>query len=122
MYALEEYLAAVVLAIVLAFAGTAIVLAVLLTLHKEDSLFDGAFATDSFALPPLWPRLWVLMTIVERWQRLSVSSHQKVKRVLRRLHMGLRANIQWKTFSGRIVKEIFTRAHAGKDRIGRLMP
>jgi hypothetical protein len=121
VYVLEEYLAVIVLAIVLGIAAMAI-LALVLTLHEEDQLFDHALLRGSFALPPSWPRLWPLMKIVETWQGLSVGSSQKVKRVLRRLHIGPRADSQWKTFSGRIVKEIFARTDAAKDRTGRLMP
>jgi hypothetical protein len=121
MFVLEEYLAVIVLAVVVSFAGALIVL-LLLTLGKEARFFDKALSGGNFAMPPSWPRLWPLMKIVETSQRLSVSSSQKVKRVLRRLHIGARANSQWKTFSGRIVKEIFTRTPAAKDRRGRLMP
>lgn len=121
MFVLEEYLAVIVLAVVVSFAGALIVL-LLLTLDKETRFFDKALSARSFAMPPSWPRLWPLMKIVETSQRLSVSSSQKVKRVLRRLHIGPRANSQWKTFSGRIVKQIFTGTDAAKDRRGRLMP
>jgi hypothetical protein len=121
MFVLEEYLAVIVLAVVVSFAGSLIVL-LLLTPNEEARFFDKALSAGSFAMPPSWPRLWPLMKIVETWQRLSVDSSQEVKRVLRRLHIGPRANTQWKTFSGRIVKEIFTRKDAAKDRTGRLMP
>jgi hypothetical protein len=121
MYVVEEYLAAIILAVVVSFAGALIVL-LLLTLDEEARFFDKALSAGSFAMPPAWPRLWPLMKIVETSQRLSVSSSQKVKRVLRRLHIGPRANSQWETFSGRIVKEIFTRTDAAEDRTGRLMP
>jgi hypothetical protein len=108
MYVVEEYLAAIVLAIGVSFAGWVILL-VLAALHEEGHFLDRALSAGSFAMPPSWPRLWPLMKIVETSQRLSVSSSQKAKRVLRRLHIGPRANSQWKTFSGRIVKEIFKR-------------
>jgi len=121
MFVLEEYLAVIALAVVVSFAGALIVL-LLLTLDKEARFFDKALSAGSFAMPLSWPRLWALMKIVETWQRLSVSSSQKVKRVLGRLHIGPRANSQWKTFSGRIAEEIFTRKDAAKDRTGRLMP
>jgi len=121
MYVLEEYLAAVILTVVVSFAGALIVL-LLLTLDKEARFFDKALSAGNIARPPSWPRLWPLMKIVETSQRLSVSSSQKAKRVLRRLHIGPWANSQWKTFSGRIVKEIFTRTDAVKHRTGRLMP
>lgn len=121
MFVLEEYLAVIVLAVVVSFAGALVVL-LLLTLDEEPRFFKKALSTASFAMPPAWPRLWALVKVVETWQRLSVSSSQKVKRVLRRLHIGPRANSQWKTFSGRIVKEIFARTDTAKDRTGRLMP
>ena len=121
MFVLEEYLAVIVLAVAVSWAGALIVL-LLLTLDEEARFFDKALSAGSFAMPPAWPRLWALMKIVETWQRLSVSSSQKVKRVLGRLHIAPRANSQWKTFSGRIVKEIFTRTDAVKHRTGRLMP
>jgi len=118
---LEEYLAAIILAIALGIEGM-VIRALVLTRHQEGQLFDRALLTGSFALPPAWPGAWPLMKIVETSQRLSVSSSQKAKRGLRRLHIGPRANSQWKTFSGRIVKEIFTRTDEAKDRTGRLMP
>jgi len=121
MFVLEEYLAVIVLAVVVSFAGSMILLLVL-TLQEEKQFLDRGLFTARFVMPPSWPRLWALMKIVETWQRLSVRSPQKVKRVLRRLHIGPRANSQWKTFSVRIVKEIFTRTDAAKDRTGRLMP
>jgi hypothetical protein len=121
MYVLEEYLAVIVLAVVVSFAGSLAVV-LLLTPNEEARFFGKALSTGSFAMPPSWPRLWPLMKIVETSQRLSVGSSQKVKRVLGQLHIGPRANSQWKTFSGRIVKEIFTRTDAAKDRTGRLMP
>ena len=121
MFVLEEYLAVIVLAVVLSFAGALIVL-LLSTLDKEAGFFDKALSAGSFAMPPSWPRLWPLTKIVETSQKLSVSSSQKVKRALQRLHIGPWANSWWKTFSGRIVKEIFTRTDAAKDRRGRLMP
>jgi len=121
MFVLEEYLAVIVLAVVVSFGG-ALIVVLLLTLNEEARFFGKALSTGSFAMPPSWPRLWPLMKIVETSQRLSVSSSEKVKRLLRRLHIGPRANSQWKTFSGRTVKEIFTRTDAAKDRTGRLMP
>jgi hypothetical protein len=121
MFVLKEYLVVIVLAVVVSFAGSLIVL-LLLTLNEEARFLHKALSTGSFAMLPAWPRLWPLMKIAETSQRLSVSSSQKIKRVLRRLHIGPRANSQWKTFSGRIVKEIFTRTDAAKDRTGRLMP
>ena len=84
MYVLEEYLAVIVLAIVLGIAATAI-LALVVGLHEEERLFDRVLLTGSLALPHSWPKLWAVMKIAERWQRFSVSSSQKARRVFRRL-------------------------------------
>jgi hypothetical protein len=121
MYVLEEYLAAIVLAIGLGIAGMAILVLVLMV-HEEDRLLDRALLTGTFALPHSWPKLWAVMKIAERGQRFSVSSSQKARRVFRRLDIVSRAGNLCKAASGRIVKEIFTRTDAAKDRTGRLMP
>lgn len=93
-------------------------LALLLMLRGEDRLFDPDLVTDIIALPPSWPNLWVVMKIVERWQRYSVSSSQKARRVFRRLDIVSWAANSCKAASGRIGKEI----RAVKDRTGRLIP
>lgn len=82
MYVLEEYLAVIVLAIVLGIAATAI-LALVVGLHEEERLFDRVLLPGSLALPHSWPKLWAVMKIAERWQRFSVSSSQKARRVFR---------------------------------------
>jgi len=84
MYVLEEYLAVIILAIALGIAGMAVVVLVLMV-HEEGRLLDRALLTGSFALPHSWPKLWAVIKIAERWQRFSVSSSQKVRRVFRRL-------------------------------------
>ena len=117
MYVLEECLAVIVLAIVLGVAAM-VILALVLTLHEEDRLFDHALLTGSFALPPSWPRLWAVMKIAERWQGFSVSSSQKARRVFRRLDIVSWARNSCKAGPDRIAKEI----RAAKDRTGQLMP
>ena len=72
MYVLEEYLAVIVLAVVLGIAAMAI-LALVLTLREEDRFFDHALLTGTFAPPPSWPRIWLAMRIAERWRALPIS-------------------------------------------------
>jgi len=121
MYVLEEYLAAIVLAIVLGIVGI-VILALVVGLHEEERFLDRALLTGSLALPHSWPRLWAVMKIAERWQRFSVSSSQKARRVFRRLGIVSPAGNSCKAASGRIGKEILTRTDAAKDRTGQLMP
>lgn len=117
MYLLEEFLAILVLATLLGSAGT-VILIITLMLHDEGHLFDRALSTGSFALPPSWPKLWAVMKIAERWQKLSVSSSQKARRVFRRLGVVSWAGNTCKVAFGRIGKEI----RAVEDRTGRLIP
>ena len=51
MYVLEEYLAAVILTVVVSFAGALIVL-LLSTLDEEARFFDKALSAGSFASCP----------------------------------------------------------------------
>jgi hypothetical protein len=119
MYVVEEYLAAIMLAIGLTFTGALVVL--LLRRDEEARFLDEALFKGSFAKPPAWPKFWALMKIMETWQRFSVSSSQKVKTVLRRLHIGPRTNSRWWRFCGRIAQEILTRKDAARDWTRRLM-
>jgi len=85
------------------FAGSLIVL-LLLTPNEEARFFDKALSTGSFAVPSSWPRLLALMKIAERWQRFSVSSSQKARRVFWRLDIVSWASNSCKAASDRIVK------------------
>jgi hypothetical protein len=85
MYALEEYLLVVVVAIVLGTLGTAI-LALVIRLQDLDHLFDRALRTGSFALPPSWSRVWLAMRIAERWRALPMSFGRRAKLWWRRVY------------------------------------
>ena len=78
MYVLEEYLAAIILAIALGIAEMAILVLVLMV-HEEDRLLDRALLTGSFALPPSWSRVWLAMRIAERWRALPISFGRRAK-------------------------------------------
>jgi hypothetical protein len=82
---LEEYLAVIVLAIVLGIAAMTI-LALVLMLHEEDSLFDRALLTGTFALPPSWPRIWLAMRIAKKWRALPMSFSRRAKLWWRRVY------------------------------------
>lgn len=117
MFVLEEYLAAVVIAIAMSSVGFAILMAIL-KLSGETDFLERAATRGSLALPHSWPKLWAVMKIGERWQTFSVSSSQKARRVFRRLDIVSRAGNSCKATSDRIAKEI----RAAKDRTGQLMP
>lgn len=117
MFVLEEYLAVIAIAIAMSSVGFAILLLILKLSGKTDFL-ERAASTGGIALPPSWPKLWAVMKIAERWQRFSVSSSQKARRVFRRLDIVSRAGNSCKAASDRIAKEI----RAAKDRTGQLMP
>jgi hypothetical protein len=117
MYVLEEYLAAIVLAIGLGIWGIAI-LTLVVGLQEEERFLDRVLLTGSVALPRSWPKLWAVMKIAERWQRFSVSSSQKARRVFRRLDIVSRAGNLCKAASGRMGNEV----RAVKDRTARLIP
>jgi hypothetical protein len=86
VYILEEYLAVIVLAIALGVAGTAMLILVLPLNEEEDRLFEHALPTGTFALPPQWPRLWLLMTVAEMWRALSISFGRRAKLWWRRVY------------------------------------
>jgi len=69
MYLLEEYLAAILIAVFLGFAGTVILL-VLSTLIAETRIFDRALPQGVVTLPPHGPRLWLFMRLARRWREL----------------------------------------------------
>jgi hypothetical protein len=117
MYLLEEFLAILVLATLLGFAGTVILIFTLM-LHDEADFFDRALSTGSVALPPSWPEIWAVMKITERWQRFSVSSSQKARGIFWRLNIVSWARNSCKAASDCIAKEI----RAAKNWTGRMMP
>lgn len=87
MYLLEEYVAAVALAILAGLAAT-IIWAVVLTLREEERSFDRALSTGCFALPPSWPRLWLVMAIAQRWRGVPVAISWRTRLWWRRLARG----------------------------------
>ena len=56
MYVVEEYLAAIIMAVVVSFAGSMSLLLVL-TLQEEKQFLDRGLFTGRFVMPPSWPRL-----------------------------------------------------------------
>jgi hypothetical protein len=84
VYVVEEYFAAIVLAIVLGIAAMPI-LALVLKGHEEDQLFDRALMTGTFALPPSRPRVWVAIWIAERWRAFATSFGRRAELCWRRV-------------------------------------
>lgn len=78
MFVVEEYLAAVVVAIAMSCVGFAILL-VILKLTDEMDFLERAASRGGLALPPSWPRLWLLMKVVDRWQRVFLALGQRRK-------------------------------------------
>lgn len=72
MFILEEYLAAIALAILVALVGSVLVLTVL-TLTREGDVFERSLLSGSVVLPPSWRRLWLAMKVADKWRALSVT-------------------------------------------------
>jgi len=99
MYLLEEYLAAILIAVFLGFAGTVILL-VLSMLITETRLLDRVLPRGVVTLPPHWPRLWLFMRLARRWRELPPALLGRVSLWWRRVNFGLWTCSAWK-HSGR---------------------
>jgi hypothetical protein len=95
MYLLEEYLAAILVAVFLGFAGSVILL-VLSTLITETRLLDRALPQGVVTLPPHWPRLWLFMRIARRWRELPPALLGRLSLWWRRVNFALWTCSAWK--------------------------
>jgi hypothetical protein len=98
MFVLEEYLAVIVLAVLVSFAGSLILLLVL-TRSEEAGFLDKAVSPGAFAMPPAWPRLRLATKMADRWRavRLSVREHARLWSL--RVHLGSWVTSRWETYA-----------------------
>ena len=95
MYLLQEYLAAILVAVFLGFAGSVILL-VLSTLITETGLLHRALPHGVVTLTPHGPRLWLLMRFARRWRELPPAILGRVSLWWQRVNFRLWTYSAWK--------------------------